>query len=116
MQDFQIISEKRYPLKVFNVSDNVDLLPYHRWEHRVTLGRRGRRYMVFLDNLKQSVYIEEITDGRVERIDDESLWKDVFRHATEKGYLNMLPPIYKPHSYNHKTTIMDKAITLKENK
>jgi hypothetical protein len=71
--------------------------------------------MVFIDNLKQSVYIEEITSGRAELLDDDELWKDIFHTATEKGFLQILPPLDKPTGYNTKLpTIMDKAITLKE--
>jgi hypothetical protein len=100
MSEFYIVNEKRFPLPVETpVSDaeacNLDLLPYYRWEHRATIGRRGRRYMVFLDNLKQTAYIEDTTNG-LEKIEDENLWKSIFYFATEKGFLMVIPPLMKP--------------------
>ena len=92
MQEFAIIDEKRYPLPTVN-SNNI--LPYHRNEHRVTVGYHGRRLMVMLDNLTSKVYVEEITSGRNEYIDDDNLVYAVCRWANELGFLNVLPPIMK---------------------
>jgi len=93
MSRFYLVNEKRFPLQV-EQGTNVDLLPYYRWEHRVTIGYNGKRYMVFLDNLKQNIYIEDITLG-IEKIKDDSLWEAVFEFATQKGYLMMFPPLIK---------------------
>jgi len=100
MPEFQLINEKRFPLKIKDMSDNVDMLDYYRWEHRVTVAWQMRRFMVFLDNLKQSVYIEEITDGNVLQLNDDSLWESIFKWVTEKGYLSVIPPLPKPPGYN----------------
>lgn len=100
MSEFQLINEKRFPLKVRDSSDNVDLLPYYRWEHRVTLGYRGRRFMVFLDNLNSAAFVEEITSGSLEKIADDKMWGAVFKEATSRGYLNIFPPLSKPVGYN----------------
>ncbi len=94
MSGFYIINEKRFPLQVENFS-NVDMLPYYRWDHRVTLGYNGRRFIVFIDNLKQEIYIEEYTT-KLEKISDDSLWKGLFEYATQKGFLMILSPMLKP--------------------
>ena len=90
MPGFYIVNEKRFPMPVH--AKVPDLLPYYRWEHRVTLGYNGRRYVVFLDNLKQTVYIEDATIG-LEKIEDDSLWSALFMFATENDYLMMMPPL-----------------------
>jgi len=102
MSEYKIINERRFPLKVHSINDNNDLLEYHRWEHRVTIGRRGKRYMVFLDNLENTIYIEEITSGSLEQIDDDPLLESLSRFAASKGFLAILPPLPKPREYNQK--------------
>jgi len=93
MQDFQVLDEKRYPLKVKDL--NKDLLPYWRFEHRVTVGRSFKKYMVFVDSLEAKIYIEEITDGNLNLVEDEQTWHAVFNFVKEKGYCNMMVPIMK---------------------
>ena len=100
MSGFYIINEKRFPLEVENRT-NSDLLPYYRWEHRVTVGYNGRRFYVFLDNLKQTAYIEEMTT-RLEKIEDDNLWESLSRWATEKGFLMFMVPLMKPKSGDNK--------------
>lgn len=113
MSEFQLINEKRFPLKVKEASDNVDLLPHYRWEHRVTVGYRGKRFMVFLDNLKSTAFVEEITSGHLEKIADDSMWEAVFKYATAQGFLNIFPPIPKPFGYNKsKIKTMSKEIKI----
>jgi hypothetical protein len=75
-------------------SVNLDLLPYYRWEHRVTIGYNGRRYMVFLDNLNNTAYVEDCTHD-LKKIEDESLWQALIRFATTNGYLDMMVPMTK---------------------
>jgi len=94
MSKFYLINERRFPLQVENHT-NTDLLSYYRWEHRVTIGYSGRRFMLFLDNLKSSVYIEETTMG-LKEIEDDELWDSLFHWATEKGFLMVIPPLVKP--------------------
>ena len=94
MSGFYLINEKRFPLHVKDYN-NTDLLPYYRWEHRVTIGYGPKRYMVFVDNLKNAVYIEEF-DGDLAVIDDEELWQALFLWTTQKGYLMTIPPMLKP--------------------
>jgi hypothetical protein len=97
---FYIVNEKRFPLPVqsspegSNIACNKDLLPYYRWEHRVTLGYNGKRYLVFLDNLEQSIYVEEFT-GSLEEVKDDKLWEALVTFASQKGFLCMLPPLLK---------------------
>jgi len=105
MSEFYLVNEKRFPLPVRAPSSkedgvlsvNEDLLPYYRWEHRVTVGYNGRRYMAFLDNLKETIYVEDCTED-LKTIDDDNLWHAVVHFAQEHGYLNMMPPIMKEAS------------------
>jgi hypothetical protein len=94
MSGFYLINEKRFPLQV-ETFQNKDLLPYYRWEHRVTIGYNGKRYIAFIDQLKQALYIEEF-NTKLEKVADEELWAALFRWATEKGYLMVLAPLFKP--------------------
>ena len=100
MSGFYLVNEKRFPLPSSTVignakgNVNVDMLPYYRWEHRVTVGYNGRRYMVFLDNLKNTTYIEEVTNG-LEKIEDDELWGAIVNFAIEHKYLDMLLPMMK---------------------
>lgn len=111
MSEFRLINEKRFPLDVHSSEDNVDLLPYYRWEHRVTLGYRGKRFMVFLDNLESKAYIEDITNGKLEIIEDDNLWEAVFNYATTEKYLNILKPMMKPVGYKKSNIdILEKSI------
>jgi len=98
MSEFQIIDEKRYPLNVKSYDMQSDLLPYFRWEHRVTLGRNAKEFMVFVDTLYNSVYIEEIIQGRLEIINDDSLHSSLVNFAHEKEFLGIFSPILKPSS------------------
>ena len=72
----------------------VDILPYYRWEHRVTIGYRGRRLIAFVDQLKSKVFIEEITDGKLVTIPDD-LFEAVFRWIEPKGFLGVFAPLMK---------------------
>ena len=105
MQEFTIIDEKRYALdfSVLNLRDvtniNNDIL-FHRFEHRVTVGRRGKRYTAFLDNIGNpgkgpTFYIEETTNGHYEWIEDGQLWDDLARWMSMKFYLVPLMPMIK---------------------
>lgn len=99
MPRFYLVNEKRFPLPVDTPvrgreGVNQDLLPYYRWEHRVTVGCNGRRYMIFLDNLKHQAYVEDATNG-LEKINDEELWRELVDFATSNGYLMLMPPMMK---------------------
>jgi hypothetical protein len=93
MSQFQILDEKRYPLKIKDI--NKDILPYWRYEHRVTIGASLRKFMAFVDNLTCKLYIEEITDGHLKIIEEETIWHDLYRFCDEKGFCNMLQPMLK---------------------
>ena len=114
LQEFQILDEKRYPIKTVNnrtamnkkyrawvdprFTNKDDLLSFWRWEHRATIGRNAREYMVFVDQLKQVLYIEEITGGHLEEIKDDSLFEALLNFVTEKEFGSMQIPILKPKS------------------
>jgi hypothetical protein len=98
--EFQIIDEKRYPLKTRISTLNADYskkdhLPYWRFEHRVTLGYNAREFILIVDNLRQKIYLEEVIGGHLEVIDDDSLWESLYKYATEQGYCNMMMPLLK---------------------
>jgi len=106
MREFQVLDEKRYPLKTVSERRNVldlhsripetDMLPFWRWEHRVTVGHNTREYMVFLDTLNNLMYVEEITGGHLTVIDDDPLRQAIVRFVQEKGFVNIAPPLLKP--------------------
>ena len=91
MSCFTIVDERRYPLKI----NQDNMIDFYRWEHRVTLGYRGRRLMVFLDNLVSTIYVEEVTAGGLEYIKDDKLVESVKRYAKANGFLNLMPPMMK---------------------
>lgn len=100
---FQILDEKKYPLKTRETAEDK-LLNYHRWEHRATLGWNTREFMVFLDNgiIKDGislqagqVYVEEITGGHLSKIEDDSLWQALVYFAGNMKYLELQAPIPK---------------------
>lgn len=90
---FQILDEKRYPLKVN--SPLKDLSPVWRFEHRATLGHGTREFMVFIDNLKQTAHVEEITGGHLEKVADDSLHEALTDFAQGRGYLDFMTPLLK---------------------
>ena len=104
-KEFQIIDEKRYPLNtekpIIHTGRKEVNLPYHRWEHRVTLGYNGRTFMAFVDNgvaqlnIFPSIYIEEITASGLERIEDDNLFDDLYSFVQINGFINMLAPLPK---------------------
>lgn len=81
-----------------------DGLAYHRWEHRATLSRGFKRYIVFVDNGIQAMgmqivapkaYIEELGPGGLKTIDDDSLFEVLHNFAEQKGFLEAQLPIKK---------------------
>jgi hypothetical protein len=90
---FQILDEKRYPLKV--KTPLKDLSPVWRFEHRATIGYTTREFMIFVDNLKQTAHIEEITGGHLEEVKDNSLHESLTNFAKEKGFLDFMIPFLK---------------------
>ena len=96
---FQILDERKYPLKIDN---NRSKLTFWRFEHRATVGWNCREYMIFVDHSPGGIipqpptcHIEEITGGHLERIDAESLANALRIFAMEKGFLNVGPPILR---------------------
>jgi len=112
MPKFQILNERRFPLKTIDSADigrmpnwktndsinYKDLLPFWRWEHRVTLGWNAKEFMVFVDQVRQSIHIEEITGGHLEVVVDDSLFEALLKFAQEKGFCDIMSPIIKPNN------------------
>ena len=101
MPRIQLLDERKYPLP--NMKQN-DGLPYYRWEHRATLGRGLRVFMAFLDNgiykndkwkKMPEAFIEEITHGKLELIEEEELFNELHNYAQEIGLLQIQFPIAK---------------------
>jgi hypothetical protein len=100
MQTIKIIDEKKYPLP--NI--NKDSLPYYRYEHRATLSRLGKVYIVFVDHgiragdkiIKEPVsFIEDISTGNMQKIKEDELWVELAIFATENGFLEIQMPMMK---------------------
>ena len=104
MPTFQVLDERKYPLKVNTMEK--DIMPFYRWEHRVTLGWGAREFMLFVDNLMSGLYIEEIIGGHLEQVTDDMLWQALMRYAKENHYLEMQMPITKPEH--------ERAVTYKD--
>lgn len=98
MQEFQILDERRFCLQL-SKQINKDSSVW-RFEHRATIGYRGRTFLVLVDNLTTSIYIEEITTGHLEKIEDDSLHTALSVFAEEKGFCRILPPLLK--DINHR--------------
>lgn len=100
MPRIQILDERRYPLPKLN----KDKLPYFRWEHRATLGRGLRTYLVFVDNgiykeetwfKMPEAYIEDITTGNLEAIKDEELFNEIHSFAENLKLMTIQLPLAK---------------------
>jgi len=101
MPRIQVTDEKKCPLEM----DQNDGLPYYRWEHRATLSRGFKKYIVFIDNGIRDkngkvlswpkAYIEEITSKGIERIEDDELFKELHNFCEEKSYMEVQLPIKK---------------------
>lgn len=89
MSKFQLLDTNRYPLAVNNEVAN---LCFYQYEHRATVGYNCREFMVYVDHLKGQSYIEEITGGHLEKIEDDVLHDTLSNFALEKGLLALGPP------------------------
>jgi hypothetical protein len=98
MHKFQVTNNKREPLDVVNLqqSDNGNL-DFYRWEKRgvVRNTQSHKEYLVFVDNLTQQIYIEELDVGQLSRIEEEELFDELFSFATIKGLTDIMMPISK---------------------
>jgi len=72
---FIIINKKTFPLPGTR----------GRFTHLATIQYGIREFMYFKDKLEHRVYIEEITGGHLERIEDDSLWNSLKEFLDEKG-------------------------------
>ena len=95
MARFQLLDEKRYPLYIQSADKKPDLLPYYRWEHRATIGFNGKTYMAFIDNLMGVAYIEEVTNGDMKVIKDESVMKEISEYVKAMNLVDLLTPMFK---------------------
>jgi hypothetical protein len=100
MPGIKILDERRYPLPMMN----KDLLPYYRFEHRATLGRNGKTYIVMVDNgiimganyiENPTCWVEDFSSGTLVKIKDDELWSELVRFIEEKGFHNVIIPMMK---------------------
>lgn len=63
-----------------------------RFLHLATVHEQLREYMCFMDLFTQKVYIEEITGGSLQFIEDESLAEELHAFLVDKGVLGVSRP------------------------
>lgn len=71
---------------------NVPAQP-NQWLHLATVQHGLREYMCFQDKLTEEVYIEEVTGGLLEKIEDDSLAQDLENFLAYNNILNINRPI-----------------------
>ena len=64
---FKILNKNRYPLPGTN----------GRFVHLASIQYSLREFIYFLDTQTRKTFIEEITGGSMEAIDDDNLWNDL---------------------------------------
>ena len=64
---FKILNKNRYPLPGTK----------GRYIHLASIQHSLREFIYFVDRKTNKTYIEEITGGRMEAIDDDNLWNDL---------------------------------------
>jgi hypothetical protein len=71
---------------------NSDIFPLPGapgWIHLATVHRGIREYMCFRDNVTGKTYIEEITGGSLEFIEDDSLVKELYNYLVHWSILRV---------------------------
>lgn len=73
------------------VDSNVFALPgtSRRYFHLATVHMGLREFICFLDALTQQCYVEEITGGQLNFIEEEELATDLTRFLEEKGITDL---------------------------
>ena len=56
-----------------------------RFIHLVTMIDGIHEFILFLDTVSSQCYIEEITGGQLEAIEDDNLWHDLWSFTQELG-------------------------------
>lgn len=77
MSEFTLIDTNKYALKGTN----------GRFLHMGTATSGLREYMCLLDTLTSQTYIEEISGGHLELIEDDNLFDDLLEFFFERGVL-----------------------------
>jgi hypothetical protein len=57
----------------------------NRYSHLATIGDGLKEYMCFIDNKTMKVYIEQITGGHLEFINDDQLANELASFLADKG-------------------------------
>jgi len=73
-------------IKLIN-SNIFDLPGAPGWVHLATLQNNLREYMCFRDTVSGKIYIEGITGGCLEFLEDDSLAKELYDYLVYKGIL-----------------------------
>jgi hypothetical protein len=74
------------------------MLPFYRWEHRATIGYGTREFIVIVDALKATGYMEEVVGGHLEVIKDDELYDSLYEFAQMYELFKVIQPILKPPS------------------
>jgi len=77
---FKILNKNKYPLPGTN----------GQWIHLASIQYGLREFIYFLNRGTQKTYIEEITGGKLEVIDDDNLWNDLAMTLKEAGLDKMV--------------------------
>jgi hypothetical protein len=77
------------------------MLPYYRWEHRGTVSYGTREFLVIVDALRSTGYIEEIIGGHLEEIKDDKLYESIYNFAKEYELFKIIQPLLKPSVKRH---------------
>lgn len=63
------------------------------WLHLATVAEGVREFMCFTQVKTRKVYIEEITGGNLQFIEDDALAEGIHNFLTERGVLDMAKPL-----------------------
>lgn len=77
-----------------------------RFLHLATVHNGVREYMCFADRSTRRIYIEEITGGNLQFVDDDMLVHDISNFLKEKKILDISKPLFSDNEwlrYNPKT-------------
>jgi len=74
-----------------------------RWIHIATVHHGLREYMCFADRSNNKMYIEEITGGSLEFIDDDSLAQGLADFVTDRCVLDVTKPLLSDNEWLRKS-------------
>ena len=70
--------------RLINTDQFVLPRTHDRFVHLATISYGFREFMYFLDKNQGTTYVEEITGGSLNKIEDDSLWYALYKFLEEK--------------------------------